>query len=83
MLCLMRGLPECTRFTHSSQDTLSKSEAVSFSDPIDLISFGQRALQAIDICCGRASSALGTNPPSRSPKRILNTFSTASPRPCL
>ena len=37
------------------------SQVVSFSDPIDLISFGQRVLQAVDVCCDRVSSVLGAN----------------------
>lgn len=39
---------------------------INFSDSIDLISFGQRILQALDDCCDRVLTTFGGNPYSSS-----------------
>ncbi|RPB00967.1 hypothetical protein L873DRAFT_720070 [Choiromyces venosus 120613-1] len=49
------------------------SQVISFSDSIDLISFGQRILQALNASCGRVLPVLGGRTPlslSKAPTRL-------------
>lgn len=44
------------------------SQIISFLDSIDIISFGQRVLQALDVCCDRVVTTLGGNNSHSSPR---------------
>lgn len=44
------------------------AQVISFPDSIDIVSFGQRVLQAIDACCDRVMTALEGNDSHYNPK---------------